>query len=194
MRAHLILLVCLGLVGFPLPAFAQWASATQLSRGSLKATYANGSGFSAFTTGDVNYSGPLNVVSEGQVPPTLSITLNGSEVVNGVVVGIAETLPPSAAYPRLSPELGQAQVAVGDNSVIKTGVGETLPLVVEAGVSQMQLSLESVDGQSLSVYPALRPSLQLPRESGLYNEADNPNNPNAANAGPTVVSPSGSPL
>jgi hypothetical protein len=115
-------------------------------------------------------------------------------VVNGVVVGIAETLPPSAAYPRLSPELGQAQVAVGDNSVIKTGVGETLPLVVEAGVSQMQLSLESVDGQSLSVYPALRPSLQLPRESGLYNEADNPNNPNAANAGPTVVSPSGSPL
>lgn len=194
MRARVILLVWLGLLGVPLPALAQWASATQISRGSLQATYANGSGFSVFTTGDVNYSGPLNVVSEGQVPPTLNISLNGSEVVNGVVVGIAETLPPSAAYPRLSPELGQAELPVGDNSVIKNGLGETLPLVVEAGVSQMQLSLESVDGQSLSVYPAFRPSLQLPRESGLYNEPDNPNNPNAANAGPTVVSPSGSPL
>lgn len=194
MRARVMLLVLLGLVGSPLPALAQWASATQLSRGTLKATFANGSGFSAFTTGDVNYTGPLNVVSEGQVPPTLAITLNGGEVVNGVVVGIAETLPPSAVYPRLSPELGQAQVAVGESSVIKTGLGETLPLVVEAGVTQLHLSLESVDGQSLSVYPGLRPSLQLPRESGLYNEPDNPDNPNAANAGPTVVSPSGSPL
>lgn len=194
MQARVMLLVLLGLVGSPLPALAQWASATQLSKGTLKATFANGSGFSVFTTGDVNYTGPLNVVTEGQVPPTLTITLNGSEVVNGVVVGIAETLPPSAAYPRLSPELGQAQVAVGESSVIKTGVGETLPLVVEAGVTQLHLSLESVDGQSLSVYPALRPSLQLPRESGLYNEPDNPDNPNAANAGPTVVSPSGSPL
>lgn len=190
MWARALLLLLLAVLASPQAARGQWASATQISQGTLNATYANGGGFSVFTTGDVTHTGPLNVVSEGQVPPTLAITLNGSEVVNGVVVGLAETLPPSAAYPRLSPELSQAKVEVGQDTVNKFGVGETLPLVVEAGVSQMELSLESVDGQSLSVYPGFRPSLQLPRESGLYADPNNPDNPNAANAGPTVFSPS----
>jgi hypothetical protein len=193
MRA-LLLLLLLGVVGSAWPARAQWASATQISKDTLRASFNNGSGFKVSNDGTTLYSGPLNEVSQGQVPPTLTLTLNGQEVVNGVVPGLAEALPASAAYPRLSPELEQAGVKVGPNTSINTSVGGTLPLVVEAGATQLQLSLESVDGQSLSVYSPFRPSLSLPRESGLYADPNDPNNPNANNAGPTVFPASGSPL
>ena len=190
----LLLLLLFGVAGAPRSAAAQWASATQINQSTLQASFANGSGFSTFSSGNSTYTGPLNVVNQGQVAPTLTLTLNGQEVVNGVVSGIADNLPASAAYPRLSPELGQAQVVVGPSSRISAGLGETLPLVNKATATEVQLSLESVDGQSLSVYSPFRPSLQLPRESGLYADPNDPNNPNAENAGPTVFPASGSPL
>ena len=168
------------------PAAAQWAAASQVNGRNLNTTYFNGSGFTFFANGVVNYTGPLNEVDRGQVPPTLSLVLNDEVFADGGVVSrVADALPESTAYPRLSPQLAEAEVAVGANSLLKVGLGETLPLFVELGSSLVEVTLESVDGQSFSVYPNFRPSVQLPRESGLYNDPDNPNNPNAENAGPT---------
>lgn len=175
------------------PAQAQLAVSSQVTARGLNATYANGSGFSLFTTGEVNYTGPLNTAESGVVPPSLGIRLNGDTVFSGDLPGVADALPERATYPRLSPELREATIAVGstppgeDPAVLKSGVGETLPLFVELAVSLVDLTLESVDGQSYSVYPRFSPSLQLPRESGLYSDPNDPNNPNAAKAGPTVL-------
>lgn len=187
----LLLVLLLGLLAAP--ARAQWAAASSVSLRGLNATYANGAGFSIFTTGDVDYSGPLNTAKSGVVPPSVAIRLNGETVFEGDLPGVAGALPENAVYPRLSPRLRQAQSAVGgdssadDPSVLKSGLGETLPLFVELGASLVELTLESVDGQSFSVYPRFNPSLQLPRESGLYSDPNDPNNPNAANAGATVI-------
>lgn len=175
------------------PSQAQWASSSQVSVRSLNATYANGSGFSLATNGEVNYSGPLNTAAAGVVPPSLVLRLNGDTVFEGDLPGVADALPERAIYPRLSPRLREATLAVGGDpgsdgqTVLKSGIGETLPLFVDVGASLVELSLESVDGQSFSVYPRFSPSLELPRESGLYSDPNNPDNPNAANAGPTVL-------
>lgn len=175
------------------PGRAQLAVSSQVSSRGLNATYANGAGFSLFTTGEVNYTGPLNTAETGVVPPSLGIRLNGRSVFEGDLPGVADALPERATYPRLSPGLRDAQIGVGsaaageDPAVLKSGVGETLPLFIELGVSLVDLTLESVDGQSFSVYPRFSPSLQLPRESGLYSDPNDPDNPNAAKAGPTVL-------
>jgi hypothetical protein len=175
------------------PARAQLAVSSQITARGLNASYANGSGFSLFTTGEVNYTGPLNTAESGVVPPSLSVRLNGDTVFSGDLPGVADALPERATYPRLSPELREATIDVGSaapgdgSAVLKTGVGETLPLFVELAVSLVNLTVESVDGQSFSVYPRFTPSLQLPRESGLYSDPNDPNNPNAAKAGPTLL-------
>lgn len=175
------------------PARGQWAAASSVSLRGLNATYANGAGFVLFTTGEVEYSGPLNTAESGVVPPSVAIRLNGDTVFEGDLPGVAGALPERAVYPRLSPQLREAVIRVGseppgdDPAVLKSGLGETLPLFTELAASLVQLTLESVDGQSFSVYPRFSPSLQLPRESGLYSDPNDPNNPNAANAGPTVL-------
>lgn len=180
-----LILLLLAAASAAAPAAAQWAVSSQVNSRNLSLSYFNGSGITFFANGVVDYAGPLNTVDQGQVPPTLSLVLNGETFASGIVSEVADALPTSTAYPRLSPQLEEASVAVGENSLLKVGLGEALPLYVKVGASRVQLTQESVDGQSFSVYPSFQPSLQLPREGGLYSDPTNPDNPNAENAGPT---------
>lgn len=168
-------------------ASAQWASASRVTQEGLGATYANGSGFAFFSNGTLDLDGPINEVKTGKVSPTLRITLNGEVVDEGVSEGVSDELPDRAAYPRLSSAFSDAEISVGDDSLIKAGIGESVPLFTTLSASKLELTIESVDGQSFSVYPRFSPSVSLPRETGLYLDADDPNNPNAENAGATIL-------
>lgn len=185
--AALMLSLAIAAAAAAAPARAQWAASSQVSQRVLNATYANGAGFTLLTAGQVAYDGPINTAEAGVVPPTLAIRLNGATVFDGELTSLAVALPDRAFYPRLSPRLSEAVIAVGSDTSLTSGLGETLPLFTQLAASQVDLTLHSVDGQSLSVYPRFSPSLPMPRESGLYNDPNNPNNPNAAKAGPTVL-------
>jgi hypothetical protein len=145
-----------------LPVSAQTSTVTDVVSTNVNATFFNGSGFSIANNGSrLNYDGPLNSVSDQSVNPTVQLTINGETLINGVPVGVAESIPNGTVRVNtLSPQLENARLVVGgSNDSVSLSIGGIVPAYTAAGGSILRRRTETADGQTFSIFPSLQPSV-----------------------------------
>jgi hypothetical protein len=109
----------------------------------------------------LNYSGPLNSISNESVNPTVQVTINGETLINGVPGGVSKSIPNGTVRVNtLSPQLEAATLEIGGTSgSVSLGIGGTVPAYTAAGGSILTRRTETADGQTFSIFPSLQPSV-----------------------------------
>lgn len=145
-----------------LPVAAQTSTVTDVVSTNVNTTFFSGSGFSITNNGSqLNYSGPLNSISNESVNPTVRVTINGETLINGVPDGVSESIPNGTVRVNtLSPQLEAATLEIGGTSrSVSLGIGGTVPTYTAAGGSILTRRTETADGQTFSIFPSLQPSV-----------------------------------
>ena len=141
---------------------AQTSTVTDVVSTSFNSTFFNGSGLSITNNGSrLIYDGPLNSVSDQSVNPTLQVTINGENLINGVPAGVAESLPGGILRVNtLSPQLEKAKLEIPSaKESVSLGIGGTVASYTEAGGSIFNRRSEIGKEQTLSIFPNLQPSV-----------------------------------
>ena len=152
----LLLLVFAGTSG----AWAQSARVTDIQAISTNVTSVNGGGFSIVNNGGLSYDGPLNAITPLDSPIGVRIVINDQVLLDGVPVEL-QALADSgrARLNSLSPELVGALINVTAADSVMLGIGGRLPIPIAIGGSFQSLRSVQVEGQSMSVFPGLQPSV-----------------------------------
>jgi hypothetical protein len=158
-RMGLCLMGLLPLACLP-AAFGQSATVTDVRVTGVNASFANGGGFTIVSDGSLTYGGSLNAIRSSD-PPSLRIELNGEELLNGVPAPVAEALPLGTVRSNvLSPELQAARLNLDQSPAgVVLGIGGTVATYTAAGATVQTQRIESVGGQTLSIFPDLLPSV-----------------------------------
>ena len=141
---------------------AQTSTVTDVVSTNVNTTFFNGSGFSITNNGSrLNYSGPLNAISNESGIPTVQVTINGESLINGVPGGVSESIPNGTIRVNtLSPQLENARLDIGgSNGSVSLQIGGTIPTYTAAGGSILTRRTETADGQTFSIFPSLQPSV-----------------------------------
>ena len=160
---HLASITTIAAVCFnELPVTAQTSTVTDVVSTTVNTTFFNGSGFSITNNGSqLNYSGPLNAISNESGIPTVQVTINGETLINGVPGGVSESIPNGTIQVNtLSPQLENARLDIGgSNRSVSLQIGGTIPTYTAAGGSILTRRTETADGQTFSIFPSLQPSV-----------------------------------
>jgi len=141
-------------------AWAQAASVTDIQAVSTNVTTVNGGGFSIVSDGGLSYGGPLNAITPLDTPIGVRIVINDQLLLDGVPAAVqAQVDEGRARINSLSPELVGARLNVTAAGTAMLGIGGRLPIPIAIGGSIESLRSVQVDGQSLSVFPDLQPSV-----------------------------------
>jgi len=145
-----------------LPVAAQTSTVTDVVSTTVNSTFFNGAGFSITNNGSrLNYDGPLNAISNESGIPTVQVTINGETLINGVPGGVAESIPnETIRVNSLSPQLEAATLEIsGSKGSVSLQIGGTVPTYTAAGGAILTRRTETADGQTLSIFPSLQPSV-----------------------------------
>ena len=141
-------------------AWAQAASVTDIQAVSTNVTTVNGGGFSIVSDGGLSYGGPLNAITPLDTPIGVRIVINDQLLLDGVPAAVqAQVDEGRARINSLSPELVEGRLNVTAAGTAMLGIGGRLPGPIAIGGSIESLRSVQVDGQSLSVFPDLQPSV-----------------------------------
>lgn len=141
-------------------AWAQSARVTDIQAISTNVTSVNGGGFSIVSDGGLSYDGPLNAVTPLDLAIGVRIVINDQMLLDGVPAEVQAVVDSGRArINSLSPELIRAQLNVNSTDTAILGIGGRLPIPIAIGGNVQSLRSEQVDGQSLSVFPSLFPSV-----------------------------------
>jgi hypothetical protein len=141
-------------------AWAQAASVTDFQAVSTNVTTVNGGGFSIVSDGGLSYSGPLNAITPLDTPIGVRIVINDQLLLDGVPAAVqAQVDDGRARLNSLSPALVEGRLNVTAAGTAMLGIGGRLPGPIAIGGSIESLRSVQVDGQSLSVFPDLQPSV-----------------------------------
>jgi len=141
-------------------AWAQSARVTDIRASSNNVTSVNGGGFSIVNNGGLSYGGPLNAITPLDSAIGVRIVINDQVLLDGVpaeVQGLVDS--GRARLSILSPELVGARINVTAADTVMLGIGGRLPMPIAIGGSIQSLRSVQVEGQSMSVFPGLQPSL-----------------------------------
>jgi len=144
----------------PAAAWCQAARTTDTQAFSLNVTAVNGGGFSIMSEGGLLYAGPINAISPLEGSWEVRIVINDQVLVEGVPPELQPLVDKGLArINALSPELVAARLEPTGSEPSGLAIGGRLPIPIAIGASlESQRSVE-VDGQSLSVFPDLQPSV-----------------------------------
>jgi len=141
-------------------AWAQAASVTDIQAVSTNVTTVNGGGFSIVSDGGLSYGGPLNAITPLDTPIGVRIVINDQILLDGVPASVqAQVDEGRARINSLSPELEKARLDVSSANTVSLGIAGRVPMPIAIGGSIESLRSVQVDGQSLSVFPDLQPSV-----------------------------------
>lgn len=141
-------------------AWAQAASVTDIQAVSTNVTSVNGGGFSIVNNGGLSYEGPLNAITPLDSAVGVRIVINDQVLLDGVPAEVQALVDNGRArINSLSPELVGARLNVTATDTTMLGIGGRLPGPIAIGGSIESLRSVQVDGQSLSVFPDLQPSV-----------------------------------
>jgi hypothetical protein len=141
-------------------AWAQSARVTDIQAVSTNVTSVNGGGFSIVNDGGLSYDGPLNAISPLDSAIGVRIVINDQVLIDGVPAEVQAVVDSGRArINSLSPELVGARLNVNSTDTAMLGIGGRLPMPIAIGGNVQSLRSEQVDGQSLSVFPSLFPSV-----------------------------------
>ena len=141
-------------------AWDQAASVTDIQAVSTNVTTVNGGGFSIVSDGGLSYGGPLNAITPLDTPIGVRIVINDQILLDGVPAAVqAQVDEGRARINSLSPELVEGRLNVTAAGTAMLGIGGRLPGPIAIGGSIESLRSVQVDGQSLSVFPDLQPSV-----------------------------------
>lgn len=141
-------------------AWAQSAQVTDIQAISTNVTSVNGGGFSIVSNGGLGYDGPLNAITPLDAAIGVRIVLNDQLLLDGVPAEVQALVESGRArLNSLSPELVGARLNVTAADTVMQGIGGRLPMPIAIGGSIQSLRSVQVDGQSLSVFPDLQPSV-----------------------------------
>ena len=141
-------------------AWAQSARVTDIQAVSTNVTSVNGGGFSIVNDGGLSYDGPINAISPLDSAIGVRIVINDQVLLDGVPAEVQAVVDSGRArINSLSPELVGARLNVNSTDTAMLGIGGRLPMPIAIGGNVQSLRSEQVDGQSLSVFPSLFPSV-----------------------------------
>lgn len=141
-------------------AWAQSARVTDIRASSNNVTSVNGGGFSIVNNGGLSYGGPLNAITPLDSAIGVRIVINDQVLLDGVPAEVQELVDSGRArLSILSPELVGARINVTAADTVMLGIGGRLPMPIAIGGSIQSLRSVQVEGQSMSVFPGLQPSL-----------------------------------
>ena len=141
-------------------ARAQSARVTDIQAISTNVTSVNGGGFSIVNNGGLTYDGPLNAITPLDSAIGVRIVINDQVLLDGVPAEVQALVDSGRArINNLNPELVGARINVKAADTVMIGIGGRLPMPIAIGGSIQSLSSEQVDGQSMSVFPNLFPSV-----------------------------------
>jgi hypothetical protein len=141
-------------------AWAQAASVTDIQAFSTNVTTVNGGGFSIVSDGGLSYGGPLNTITPLDTPIGVRIVINDQVLLDGVPAEVQALVDSGRARSNsLSPELEKARLDVSSANTVSLGIGGRVPMPIAIGGSLESLRIIQVDGQSMSVFPDLQPSV-----------------------------------
>ena len=141
-------------------AWAQSAQVTDIQAISTNVTSVNGGGFSIVSDGGLSYDGPLNAITPLDSAIGVRIVINDQVLLDGVPVEVQALVDSGRArINSLSPELVGARINVTAADTVMLGMGGRLPMPITIGGSVQSLRSEQVDGQSMSVFGGLFPSV-----------------------------------
>ena len=141
-------------------AWAQSARVTDIQAVSTNVTSVNGGGFSIVNNGGLTYDGPLNAITPLDSAIGVRIVINDQVLLDGVPAEVQALVDSGRArINNLNPELVGARINVKAADTVMIGIGGRLPMPIAIGGSIQSLSSEQVDGQSMSVFPNLFPSV-----------------------------------
>jgi hypothetical protein len=144
-------------------AWAQSARVTDIQAVSTNVTSVNGGGFSIVSDGGLSYEGPLNAITPLDSAIGVRIVINDQVLLDGVPPEVQALVDSGRArINSLSPELVGARINVTTADTVMLGIGGRLPIPIAIGGSVQSLRSELVDGQSMSVFPSLFPSVFNP--------------------------------
>lgn len=144
-------------------AWAQSARVTDIQAVSTNVTSVNGGGFSIVSDGGLSYDGPLNAITPLDSAIGVRIVINDQVLLDGVPAEVQALVDSGRArINSLSPELVGARINVTTADTVMLGIGGRLPMPITIGGSVQSLRSELVDGQSMSVFPSLFPSVFNP--------------------------------
>ena len=141
-------------------ARAQSARVTDIQAISTNVTSVNGGGFSIVNNGGLTYDGPLNAITPLDSAIGVRIVINDQVLLDGVPAEVQALVDSGRArINNLNPELVGARINVKAADTVMIGIGGRLPMPIAIGGSVQSLRSEQVDGQSMSVFPNLFPSV-----------------------------------
>ena len=141
-------------------AWAQSARVTDIQAVSTNVTSVNGGGFSIVNNGGLTYDGPLNAITPLDSAIGVRIVINDQVLIDGVPAEVQAVVDSGRArINSLSPELVGARLNVNSTDTAMLGIGGRLPMPIAIGGSVQSLRSEQVDGQSMSVFTGLFPSV-----------------------------------
>ncbi|MCP9778146.1 hypothetical protein [Cyanobium sp. Tous-M-B4] len=141
-------------------AWAQSARVTDIQAISTNVTSVNGGGFSIVSDGGLSYNGALNAITPLDSAIGVRIVINDQVLLDGVPAEVQALVDSGRArINSLSPELVGARINVTAADTVLLGIGGRLPMPIAIGGSVQSLRSEQVDGQSMSVFPGLFPSV-----------------------------------
>ena len=141
-------------------AWAQSARVTDIQAVSTNVTSVNGGGFSIVSDGGLSFDGPLNAITPLDTAIGVRIVINDQVLLDGVPAEVQALVDSGRArINNLNPELVGARINVKAADTVMIGIGGRLPMPIAIGGSIQSLSSEQVDGQSMSVFPNLFPSV-----------------------------------
>ena len=141
-------------------ARAQSARVTDIQAISTNVTSVNGGGFSIVNNGGLTYDGPLNAITPLDSAIGVRIVINDQVLLDGVPAEVQALVDSGRArINNLNPELVGARINVKAADTVMIGIGGRLPMPIAIGGSIQSLSSEQVDGQSMSVFTGLFPSV-----------------------------------
>ena len=144
-------------------AWAQSARVTEIQAISTNVTSVNGGGFSIVSDGGLSYDGPLNAIAPLDSAIGVRIVINDQVLIDGVPAEMQALVDSGRArINSLSPELVGARLNVTANETAMVGIVGRLPIPITIGGNVQSPRSEQVDGQSMSVFPDLFPSVFNP--------------------------------
>jgi hypothetical protein len=140
--------------------WAQSAQVTDIQASSINLAFVNGGGFSILSNGGLSYDGPLNAITPLDSVIGARIVINDQVLLDGVPAEVQSLVDSGRArLSILNPELFGARINVTAADTVMLGIGGRLPMPIAIGGSIQSLRSGQVEGQSMSVFPDLFPSV-----------------------------------
>jgi len=145
-----------------LEAKCQTATVTEITKHSQGYTYENSSGFSISNNGTLAYDAPLNQLTGSPCCISATLLVDGQSILvtpstyesdTGLKANLqgGNTLNHDLVYSQIIPKPGPSKISLQYDVVVGG--------VTRVGASSSYTLQEKVDGQSLSIFPKLQPSV-----------------------------------